>query len=240
MPVESNSNKFLIWDIDNTLGYREGGWAGAMSEVTRLIPTKLTATPENFRPFLKEGFPWHSPEIHHSDTLISNQWWSKMSAFFSIVFQKVLNIDEFEAAKYARWVRMTYLDTERWRITNDAIPALNELGKLGWQHYMLTNHVPELGLILRNLLRKNYFLEVICSAEIGYEKPHPEAFKSVLKSIPEGATIWMIGDNYQADVIGAEKAGIPAILVRTYNPSAKFFSKKLNGVIEILQDNAKV
>jgi putative hydrolase of the HAD superfamily len=163
-----------------------------------------------------------------------------MSAFFSIVFQKVLNIDEFEAAKYARWVRMTYLDTERWRITNDAIPALNELGKLGWQHYMLTNHVPELGLILRNLLRKNYFLEVICSAEIGYEKPHPEAFKSVLKSIPEGATIWMIGDNYQADVIGAEKAGIPAILVRTYNPSAKFFSKKLNGVIEILQDNAKV
>jgi len=193
-----------------------------------------------FRPFIKEGFPWHSPEIHHSDTVVSNQWWSKMSSFFSSVFQQVLKIDEFEAAKYARWVRMTYLDTQRWRLTNDAIPALNELTELGWQHYILTNHVPELSLILQGLLRKNYFLQVICSAETGYEKPHPEAFKSVLNLIPEGATIWMIGDNYQADVIGAKQVGIPAILVRSYNPSAKFFSKKLNGIISILEENTGI
>jgi len=193
-----------------------------------------------FRPFIKEGFPWHSPEIHHSDTVVSNQWWSKMSSFFSSVFQQVLKIDEFEAAKYARWVRMTYLDTQRWRLTNDAIPSLNELTELGWQHYILTNHVPELSLILQGLLRKNYFLQVICSAETGYEKPHPEAFKSVLNLIPEGATIWMIGDNYQADVIGAKQVGIPAILVRSYNPSAKFFSKKLNGIISILEENTGI
>ena len=163
-----------------------------------------------------------------------------MSSFFSSVFQQVLKIDEFEAAKYARWVRMTYLDTQRWRLTNDAIPSLNELTELGWQHYILTNHVPELSLILQGLLRKNYFLQVICSAETGYEKPHPEAFKSVLNLIPEGATIWMIGDNYQADVIGAKQVGIPAILVRSYNPSAKFFSKKLNGIISILEENTGI
>jgi len=205
-----------------------------------LIPSKIIATPDMFRPFIKEGFPWHSPEIHHSDTVVSNQWWSKMSSFFSSVFQQVLKIDEFEAAKYARWVRMTYLDTQRWRLTNDAIPSLNELTELGWQHYILTNHVPELSLILQGLLRKNYFLQVICSAETGYEKPHPEAFKSVLNLIPEGATIWMIGDNYQADVIGAKQVGIPAILVRSYNPSAKFFSKKLNGIISILEENTGI
>jgi ribonucleotide monophosphatase NagD (HAD superfamily) len=31
----------------------------------------------------------------------------------------------------------------------------------------------------------------------------------------------MVGDNYQADVVGAERAGIPAILVRSEHPEAQ-------------------
>ncbi|MGH9197011.1 MAG: HAD-IA family hydrolase, partial [Acidimicrobiia bacterium] len=56
---------------------------------------------------------------------------------------------------------------------------------------------------------------VFTSARIGYEKPHPEAFRTVLSHITDADNIWMVGDNPVADVAGAEKVGIPGILVRT-------------------------
>jgi ribonucleotide monophosphatase NagD (HAD superfamily) len=37
----------------------------------------------------------------------------------------------------------------------------------------------------------------------------------------------MVGDNYQADVVGAERAGIPAILVRSEHPEAQRSAKDL-------------
>ena len=60
--------KYLIWDFDGTLAYREGqwpAWTQALMEVLdREIPGHGAAL-EPLRPFLRAGFPWHSPEIHH-------------------------------------------------------------------------------------------------------------------------------------------------------------------------------
>lgn len=47
----------------------------------------------------------------------------------------------------------------------------------------------------------------------GYEKPHPEAFKIALSTAGNPKFVWMIGDNINADIIGAQNVNIPAILV---------------------------
>ena len=58
-------------------------------------------------------------------------------------------------------------------------------------------------------------LEAAPSAVTGYEKPHPEAFRLVLRRFGEPRERWMVGDNPHADVAGAQALGIPAVLVRT-------------------------
>jgi len=73
------------------------------------------------------------------------------------------------------------------------------------------------------------------SAQTGYEKPHPQAFRNVLEWAVEPEAVWMIGDNPKADIAGAEALGIPAILVRTSHPAARYYCAELSQVLPIVQ-----
>jgi HAD superfamily hydrolase (TIGR01549 family) len=53
---------------------------------------------------------------------------------------------------------------------------------------------------------------LICSEEVGVTKPHPRIFRFALKRTgarPETAV--MVGDSWESDVLGAARAGIPAV-----------------------------
>ena len=94
------------------------------------------------------------------------------------------------------------------------MPALHELSSRGWTHLILSNHVPELPEILDNLGLDGSFFRVFNSGEGGNEKPHPQAFNSVLETVVGAEAAWMVGDSLAADVRGAEAVGLPAVLVR--------------------------
>jgi putative hydrolase of the HAD superfamily len=96
---------------------------------------------------------------------------------------------------------------------------------------ILSNHVPELEAIISGLGIRDRFAAVITSALIGYEKPHPEAFRIALAKAGHPETVWMVGDNPRADVAGAEAAGIPAILVR-HEGKARHRAADCFGVID--------
>lgn len=64
---------------------------------------------------------------------------------------------------------------------------------------------------------RDFFSGIILSEEAGVNKPHPDIFRYALKkagSFPEETV--MIGDNYDADIQGAQAAGIDQIF---YNPN---------------------
>ena len=84
----------------------------------------------------------------------------------------------------------------------------------GWEQAILSNHIPELPDIVEALGLTQYVQAVLSSALMGYEKPHPQAFLQALAIFDNPQTIWMIGDNIEADILGAQAVGIPAILVR--------------------------
>ena len=88
------------------------------------------------------------------------------------------------------------------------------MSRAGWRHAVLSNHVPELERIAAGLGLDRYLDAVLCSAITGYEKPHPEAFAAALRLRRNGEPVWMVGDNPEADVEGARRAGLPAVLVR--------------------------
>ncbi len=100
---------------------------------------------------------------------------------------------------------------------------------------MLSNHVPELSDLLGHLAVRNFFAQVFNSAETGYEKPHPEAYRAVLKSIADAESLWMIGDNAVADIEGAAAVGIPGILVRKQHPNALYQCDNLSQVEAVLR-----
>ena len=64
----------------------------------------------------------------------------------------------------------------------------------------------------------HFFKTLTNSEDAGVQKPHPEIFKIALKSA--GATTensLMIGDNYEADILGAHNLGMKCIF---YNPES--------------------
>ena len=135
----------------------------------------------------------------------------------------------------AKAVRRAYLVPERWRLYDDALPILAQLSSRGWKHLLLTNHVPELEKIVRHLGPDRSLHGIFNSAETGYEKPHPDAFRGVLESLPHADAVWMIGDSVDADVAGAESVGIPAILVRKWHDGVERCCADLRGISSIVE-----
>ena len=100
---------------------------------------------------------------------------------------------------------------------------------------VLSNHVPELEDIVTGVGLRGHFEAVLTSALMGYEKPHPEAFRMALREAGSPEQVWMVGDNPVADVQGAESLGIPAILVHSDGPAARRAPDLLAAAEMILQ-----
>jgi putative hydrolase of the HAD superfamily len=134
----------------------------------------------------------------------------------------------------AREIRRIYADPEQWQLYDDARTVLSSLSGQGWQHILLSNHVPELGTIIRHLQLDSHFIAVINSAVTGYEKPHPEAFRIALAATENARSVWMIGDSMAADLAGAAAVCISGILIRKQHPDAQFSCSDLTGLASLL------
>ena len=112
-------------------------------------------------------------------------------------------------------IRLTIIDASRYQVYDDVVPTLSALEAEGWRHVIVSNHIPELDTVVARLGLSGFFSDVVCSARVGYEKPHPEIFRHALRKAVPGRPVWMVGDNVKADCLPAADLGIQAILVRT-------------------------
>lgn len=228
----------MIWDFDGTLGYRVSGggaWAASLLEVLDGALPSHTVTLDQIRPFLQTGFPWQEADRPHLHLTPADLWWGAILPVLERAYVGV-GLDEDQARTLARRFRAVYLNLDRWRLFDDVLPTLDALSAQGWTHAILSNHVPELGDIVRHLGLASRMAYVFNSAETGYEKPHPRAFQIALETLPDVAAAWMIGDSFTADVQGAERAGIPAILVRRSHPNAGRYCDALAGVPALIAE----
>ena len=102
--------------------------------------------------------------------------------------------------------------------------------KTKYQLHIITNGFKEVQHIkLENCGLKNYFNQIIISEEVGFNKPDRQIFEFALfKSNALKNESLMIGDDYDADVMGAKDSGLRSI----------FFNRKSvkasdNGIKEI-------
>ncbi len=206
-------DRLVLLDFDGTLAYREGLWSGCAIEVLDERRPGHGIDRDRFRSAMRGRYPWNEHERPHPELCEPEAWWRDMEARLAVAFEQA-GAGEGSAA-LARALRERFIDvTVGWRLFEDTIPALEALRGAGWRTAVLSNHVPELGQLTAGLGLEGLVEGVFSSASIGYEKPHPGAFAHALSECGHPREAWMVGDNPQADIAGAEGAGIPAILVR--------------------------
>ncbi len=234
MPSCRPRTRAIIWDFDGTLGYRDGGmWSASLLEVIRAADPSSPLTLERVRPLLRGVYPWDRADTPHPQLSAHGAWWREQIEVLAGILRGLGYAGDL-AERMAEAFPAVYLRPEAWRLFPDALPTLGRLTATGWQHHLLSNHVPELREIVGRLGLAPYLSGLWNSAETGYEKPHPASFGAVLEAVGPAEAVWMVGDNPMADVAGAEAAGIPAILVRTQAEGVRYRCEDLTGVIDIV------
>ncbi len=225
----------LIFDFDQTLGYRDGMWTVTIFELLQEMGyTQIDI--ENIRKYIRTGFPWNNYEIPHKVLFKGLSWWQYYeTVVVDILTQNKLN--QAEAIRLSKLVREKYLNINKWHLYEDTFQVLNDLNNLGYDCYILSNHVPELEDIVSGLNISKFIQKVYNSAIIGYEKPNSKIYQHVIEDLNvDPPNIIMIGDNYISDITGARSNAIKAIQVRSENENNyKYYSKNLMGAIPIIK-----
>ena len=112
-----------------------------------------------------------------------------------------------------------------------ALEVLNHF-HLKFDQHIITNGFKETqGVKMQTSGIHHFFKTLTNSEDAGVQKPHPEIFKIALQSA--GAEIdnsLMIGDNYEADIMGAYALGIKCIF---YNPESVIIKNMPEDIVVI-------
>ncbi|MDC0435103.1 HAD-IA family hydrolase [bacterium] len=182
---------------------------------------------------------WHSPDPAHLHVIDSAIWWEHHNRIFENAIVKATNISSNRILQILPQIRQEYLDPVSWTVYADVLSSLSDLSSAGWKHVILFNHVPELSDLIESLGLADYFEKILTSARIGYEKPNRMAFDAIIKLLPSNSKLWMIGDSYTADVLGANNANINAILVRKKTNSQDIL-RSLSTRFEVFSNQIRV
>lgn len=226
----------LLFDFDQTLGYRKEMWTGVIYKI--LNENRYTdISIIEVRDYTKTGFPWHDYQFSHKELFNGLKWWEYMEKIVANIFLE-LGIYEEKAVFLSKKVREKYLDIKKWNLYEETYEVLEDLNNLGYDCHILSNHVPELENIIEKLNIRKYIKNIYNSAFIGYEKPNYKIYQHVINDLKKDPKdIIMIGDNYIADVVGAKSNGINAILVKRENIyEYEYYSENLKGIEKIISD----
>ncbi|MCY3880996.1 MAG: HAD family hydrolase [Chloroflexi bacterium] len=201
----------LLLDLDDTIldAHRnpDAAWIGVCREFA-----------------VRVGAP--SPEALHTAVLESRDWfWAdaerarrgrlEMTGTRREIVRLALErLDlPYSPAAEAMADRFTVLRHEAIQLFPDSLDTLGRLQEAGVRLGLLTNgnSASQRGKIARFGL-ETFFDHIQIEEEFGLGKPEARAFRHALASLEaEPADAWMVGDNIEADVLGAQQVGIHAI-----------------------------
>jgi len=128
------------------------------------------------------------------------------------VFAKVGYPDLPDA--FFRRVEETFAAVTSWWVFPDVLPALEALRRSGIRLGVISNWSWQAPELLHDLELARHFEALVISARVGYLKPHRGIFDhavAVMGVEPHRAL--HVGDSVRADVAGARRAGIGAVLL---------------------------
>lgn len=208
--------KHIFFDLDRTLWDFEKNSQTALELLFQEL--KLNDHLESFETF------------HEVYRTINRDWWNKyrfnkvtkeelrIGRFVDVLIHFQVNDKALATTLANRYVEVSPFQTNLFPNT---IETLQELKDNGHALHIITNGFKEVQFIkLKNSKLINYFDDILCSEEVGVNKPDPLVFRSALeRTKAKSDESMMIGDDFEADIIGAEKCGIKGVL---FDPNDQF------------------
>ncbi|MDP6957841.1 MAG: HAD-IA family hydrolase [Planctomycetota bacterium] len=161
--------------------------------------------PEVFRSFVRE----YSAQLQSSDEQDYQMWREITHRVYEKLPLDSISFDTWFDALYHR-----FGESEVWRCYEDVFPVLEDLRQKGFRLAIVSNWDTRLRKIAGGLGLVEKVDEIFISAEVGRRKPDPYIFEQALEKVgvhPEEAI--HVGDLLEEDVVGAQRAGIGALLM---------------------------
>jgi len=117
-------------------------------------------------------------------------------------------------AKVFRSIEEAFARRSAWYVYPDVLPALDALKDAGIRLCVISNFVWGAPELIHDLELSSHFEHMVISARVGFQKPNPGIFQhalDVMHIAPERAL--HVGDSYRADIVGARRLGINAVLM---------------------------
>ena len=114
------------------------------------------------------------------------------------------------------------LEMNTTELFHDTISTLEQLKLLGIPVYLLSNSIFKKNVMKRIMNQydlEKYFVNIHFSADYKVRKPHKDLFKIVFDDIKtydasiEKEEVYFVGDNFDADVLGAENFGFKPVFI---------------------------
>jgi putative hydrolase of the HAD superfamily len=131
---------------------------------------------------------------------------------------KILNLENAASLALGAWEAYLHewpLQTTFFNETPSMLKELKGNYKLG----VITNymHGPTCREVFKKLNYYDIFDSLVVSAEVGYRKPSNVIFERAIKDAEaDPVTSIMVGDMYEADIVGAKTVGMRSVLVDLY------------------------
>jgi putative hydrolase of the HAD superfamily len=151
---------------------------------------------------------WKSPSIEHADQSQSEESYRDYEARLLVDLLDASGLSSLDKAHLQEMILLLRED-EHVGIYPDVRELLLDLRKAGKTVALCSNWSWDLDRHLLFNGLETYFDTVICSAIVGYRKPHPQIFQALLQALAiEPSRIAFVGDDWIADIEGATAAGL--------------------------------
>lgn len=210
-----NFIRAILFDFGGTLMYGRRDWAPIIAKADEALTDylrsqgmeiNLNTFPTEFRKRLDEYFKQREQDL--------------LETTYTFVLRELLRekgYDDVPPATLRRALDTLFAVTQtNWALEEDAIPALQQLRSLGYHLGIISNagDDDDVQQLARRFGITEYFDFILTSAACSYRKPHPRIFEMALSHwyCPPNEAV-MVGDNLDADIRGAQQAGIYGIWI---------------------------
>jgi HAD superfamily hydrolase (TIGR01549 family) len=207
----ANAIDTVLFDFDGTLVFHEPDSFDVISAFCDDIGQPLSAEAERQGRRMRHQY-FLDPDIRDELAGLSNQeFWHHFNRHTLEAFNIKGDLDHLAAEVTSRFDGLEL----RYYCPDAGCQTLAELGTRGYALGLVTNRhsVERFHVLLDQLDLRHYFDLVLASGEVGIQKPDPGIFAAALERIGASARSSVyIGDNYWADVVGAQRAGLTPVL----------------------------
>ncbi len=216
-----DSIKHIFFDLDHTLWDFDKNSEEALTDIYAELNLNLKVS--SFERFLKKYREINQRYWNlYRQNLVTKEQVRDGRFIDALTFFKFENAIELGHKMSQLYVSTSPYKTNLFPFTHQVLRQLKSKYKL----HIITNgfvEVQHIKLSKSNLT--DYFDVVVCSEETGHKKPHKSVFDLAMKLANTTANeSVMIGDSYEADVMGGLRAGMKAIW---FNPENQHSKKEL-------------